>query len=246
MMFRYSLLLTGIFLVFALFSTVVTQYVSKQTLRLAAERQRYIGKLTATVEEAYSGRLIYQSFNREELSAAKVQRLSDKLARASRRADFATNAISPLIRFISAWQVLIAIVAGGMLVGGRITIGVFQAFFHYIYQVLQRSPVLVHHQRAAERPGERRARVRHPRWRRSSPTPPPMWPRACRRKSRGASDFGFVRFGYAPGEAAHARCDVPCEARPEDRHRGRDGCRQDDAHQPAPCVLRDRRWRDRA
>ena len=30
---------------------------------------------------------------------------------------------------------LIAIVAGGMLVGGQITIGVFQAFFHYIYQV---------------------------------------------------------------------------------------------------------------
>lgn len=136
MMFRYSLLLTGIFLVFALFSTVVTQYVSKQTLRLAAERQRYVGKLTATVEEAYSGRLIIKSFNREELSAAEVSELSDKLARASRRADFATNAISPLIRFIIRLaQVLIAIVAGGMLVGGQITIGVFQAFFHYIYQV---------------------------------------------------------------------------------------------------------------
>lgn len=136
MMLRYSVLLTAIFLVFAFVSTLITKGVSKWTLKLAAERQRYVGELTATVEEAYSGRLIIKSFNREGSSSQRVHELSDKLARASRRADFATNAISPLIRFIIRLaQVLIAVVAGGMLVGGQITIGVFQAFFHYIHQV---------------------------------------------------------------------------------------------------------------
>lgn len=135
MMLRYSVLLTGIFLVFAFVSTLITKGVSKWTLKLAAERQRYVGELTATVEEAYSGRLIIKSFNREGSSSQRVHELSDKLARASRRADFATNAISPLIRFIIRLaQVLIAVVAGGMLVGGQITIGVFQAFFQYIHQ----------------------------------------------------------------------------------------------------------------
>lgn len=135
MMFRYSVLLTAIFLAFAFASTLITKAVSKWTLKLAAERQRYVGELTATVEEAYSGRLIIKSFNREEASSSRVHELSDKLARASRRADFATNAISPLIRFIIRLaQVLIAVVAGGMLVGGQITIGVFQAFFQYIHQ----------------------------------------------------------------------------------------------------------------
>ena len=135
MMLRYSVLLTAIFLVFAFVSTLITKGVSKWTLKLAAERQRYVGELTATVEEAYSGRLIIKSFNREESSSQRVHELSDKLARASRRADFATNAISPLIRFIIRLaQVLIAVVAGGMLVGGQITIGVFQAFFQYIHQ----------------------------------------------------------------------------------------------------------------
>ena len=135
MMLRYSVLLTAIFLVFAFVSTLITKGVSKWTLKLAAERQRYVGELTATVEEAYSGRLIIKSFNREGSSSQRVHELSDKLARASRRADFATNAISPLIRFIIRLaQVLIAIVAGGMLVGGQITIGVFQAFFQYIHQ----------------------------------------------------------------------------------------------------------------
>lgn len=136
MMFHYSVLLTGVFLVFALLSTVVTKYVSKRTLRLAAERQRCVGKLTATVEEAYSGRLIIKSFNREEVSSAEMHELADELARASRGADFMTNAISPLIRFIIRLaQVIIAVIAGGMLAGGQISIGVFQAFFHYIYQV---------------------------------------------------------------------------------------------------------------
>lgn len=135
MMLRYSVLLTVIFLVFAFVSTLITKGVSKWTLKLAAERQRYVGELTATVEEAYSGRLIIKSFNREGSSSQRVHELSDKLARASRRADFATNAISPLIRFIIRLaQVLIAVVAGGMLVGGQITIGVFQAFFQYIHQ----------------------------------------------------------------------------------------------------------------
>lgn len=135
MMLRYSVLLTAIFLVFAFVSTLITKGVSKWTLKLAAERQRYVGELTATVEEAYSGRLIIKSFNREGSSSQRVHELSDKLARASRRADFAINAISPLIRFIIRLaQVLIAVVAGGMLVGGQITIGVFQAFFQYIHQ----------------------------------------------------------------------------------------------------------------
>lgn len=135
MMLRYSVLLTAIFLVFAFVSTLITKGVSKWTLKLAAERQRYVGELTATVEEAYSGRLIIKGFNREGSSSQRVHELSDKLARASRRADFATNAISPLIRFIIRLaQVLIAVVAGGMLVGGQITIGVFQAFFQYIHQ----------------------------------------------------------------------------------------------------------------
>ena len=49
---------------------------------------------------------------------------------------FNTNVVAPLIRFINRLaQVCIAVVGGGMLVAGQMSIGVFQAFFHYIYQV---------------------------------------------------------------------------------------------------------------
>ena len=136
MMVRFSVVLTGIFLLFAAVSILLTSYVSKKTLELAAERQKWVGKLTGAVEEAYSGRVIIRAFNREQASSAEVHRIADELARASRRADFVTNAIAPAIRFINRLgQVCIAVVGGGMLVGGSMSIGVFQAFFQYIYQV---------------------------------------------------------------------------------------------------------------
>lgn len=200
MMLRYSVLLTAIFLVFAFVSTLITKGVSKWTLKLAAERQRYVGELTATVEEAYSGRLIIKSFNREGSSSQRVHELSDKLARASRRADFATNAISPLIRFIIRLaQVLIAVVAGGMLVGGQITIGVFQAFFQYIHQAsepLTQLSFTINTLQNALASVERVFDILDE----EEVEPDPLPEVAARLPAavEGRVDFGRVRFGYNP------------------------------------------------
>lgn len=200
MMLRYSVLLTAIFLVFAFVSTLITKGVSKWTLKLAAERQRYVGELTATVEEAYSGRLIIKSFNREGSSSQRVHELSDKLARASRRADFATNAISPLIRFIIRLaQVLIAVVAGGMLVGGQITIGVFQAFFQYIHQAsepLTQLSFTINTLQNALASVERVFDILDEE--EVEPDPLPEVAAKLPAAVEGRVDFGRVRFGYNP------------------------------------------------
>ena len=197
MMLRYSVLLTAIFLVFAFVSTLITKGVSKWTLKLAAERQRYVGELTATVEEAYSGRLIIKSFNREGSSSQRVHELSDKLARASRRADFATNAISPLIRFIIRLaQVLIAVVAGGMLVGGQITIGVFQAFFQYANQAgepITELSYMINSLQSALASVERVYELLDE----EEILPDPEHP-ACLPAPKGHVDFSHIRFGYTP------------------------------------------------
>lgn len=135
MMFVYSPLLACIFLVFSAISLGLTKFAAKKNLALAAERQMWVGHLTGAVEEAYSGRVIIRAFNREQESSAEIHRLSDKLADASRQADFFTNATGPGIRFIGRLaQVVIAIVGCGMLVLGQLTVGTFQAFFQYIMQ----------------------------------------------------------------------------------------------------------------
>ena len=134
MMLRFSPLLTAIFAAFSALALLLTKVVAARTLSVAAERQRYVGKLTGAVEEAYSGRIVVRAFNRERQSSAQVGELSDELARVSARADFLTNAVNPAIRFVSRLaQIVIAIVGCGMLVEGQMTVGVFQAFFQYIY-----------------------------------------------------------------------------------------------------------------
>ena len=135
MMFVYSPLLACIFLVFSAVAIGLTRFAAGKNLKLAAERQMWVGHLTGAVEEAYSGRIIIRSFNREQASSADIHRLSDKLADASRKADFFTNAAGPGIRFVGrVAQVVIAMIGCAMLIGGRLTVGTFQAFFQYIMQ----------------------------------------------------------------------------------------------------------------
>lgn len=133
MMLRYSIILTLIFLGFVAVSLAVTGFVSRQTLRYAAERQQAVGRMNGLVEESYSGRTVIKAFNYENISSEKLHAAAEELARASEKADFMMNAVTPGTRLINrCGMVAIAILGGGMLLGGNMTPGVFQAFFQYM------------------------------------------------------------------------------------------------------------------
>ena len=135
MMFRFSVLLTVVFLTFMGISLLVTKIVSAKTLRSALERQQRVSDVTALVEEGYSGRVIIKAFNQEGESSHKIHRATEELAEATRKADFMINAINPAIRFINRLgQILIAVLGGRMLLTGTMSVGVFQAFFQYVNQ----------------------------------------------------------------------------------------------------------------
>ncbi len=133
MMFTYNALLASLFIVFSAISLLLTRAISRRNLVLAANRQECVGELTSAVEEAYSGRIVVRAFGREERSSQEMRELADRLAEASCKADFVTNAVSSLIRFVNRLaQVTIALFGCGMLVAGRMSVGVLQAFFQYI------------------------------------------------------------------------------------------------------------------
>lgn len=135
MMLRFSVVLTVVFLGFACISLLVTQIVSKRTLRYAARRQQAVGKLNGLIEESYSGRMVIKAFNYEEQSSERVHQAAEELARASEKTDFLINAVNPGIRIVNrCGMVAIAILGGGMLLGSRMSPGVFQAFFQYVNQ----------------------------------------------------------------------------------------------------------------
>ena len=133
MMARYNLMLTGVFAAFMVGAFAVTKVFSGATLRAAAARQEAMGALTSCVEEAYSGRAIIKAFGREAASLAEARAAAADLARTSARADFLTNAVGPAVRFlVRVSLVIIGMLAGGLLVAGHLTVGVFQAFFQYV------------------------------------------------------------------------------------------------------------------
>lgn len=135
MMFYFNITLTAIFIVFMIISISLTKIFTKKTLQYAMERQNQIGNLTAQVEEAYTGRIIIKAFNREEKSIEDMFQATEKVAEATRKADFITNAINPAIRLINrVGQVAIAVLAGKLLINGTLTVGTFQAFFQYLNQ----------------------------------------------------------------------------------------------------------------
>ena len=138
MLALYSPFVAGIFCIFAAMSFLLTKIVSNRTLHAAAKRQAATGELTGRVEEAYSGRFVIKAFGHERSSYEDIASAAETLARASERADFITNAISPAIRFLTRLaQVVIGLFAGGMLISGQLSVGVFQAIFQYLTQATE-------------------------------------------------------------------------------------------------------------
>ena len=138
MLALYSPFVAGIFCIFAAMSFLLTKIVSNRTLHAAAKRQAATGELTGRVEEAYSGRFVIKAFGHERSSYEDIALAAEELARASERADFINNAISPAIRFLTRLaQVVIGLFAGGMLISGQLSVGVFQAIFQYLTQATE-------------------------------------------------------------------------------------------------------------
>lgn len=212
MMFSYNVLLTVVFLVFASLSMLVTKFVAKKTLVLAAERQRAVGVLTGHIEEAYSGRAIIKSFNCEAESSARIHAATQDVADAMRRADFMTNAINPAIRFVMRLsQVIIAIIAGALLAQGQLTVGKFQAFFQYIYQAsepLTEMSFVINSLQSALASVERVFGILDEQEIETDPAHPTM----VNKPVRGRVTFEHVRFGY--NEDHPLMKDVSFTARP--------------------------------
>lgn len=197
MMFRFSILLTVIFLVFTGIALGATKLVSAKTLKYAMKRQECVSNVTTHVEEAYSGRVIIKAFNQEENSSENMHKATEELAEAGRKADFMMNAINPAIRLINRFgQVVLAVLAGKMLLDGALTVGVFQAFFQYVNQAsepLTEAAYMVNSMQSALASLERVYDLLDEEEISADPALP-----ATVNNAKGAVEFCNVRFGYTP------------------------------------------------
>ncbi len=211
-MLSYSLVLGGVFLAFSVAALVLTRYVARKTIVLAAARQEALGRLTGKIEEAYSGRTVIKAFGRDTQSVADVEAAADDLARTSAQVDFVTQAISPAIRLlIRLSQVTCGLLAGAMLLAGQISVGIFQSFFQFITtasepltQLSMTTNMLQSALAAAERVF---ILLDEP-----EVVPDPEHPAALPAEVEGRVEFEHVRFGYRPEKTLMH--DVSLVARP--------------------------------
>ncbi len=138
MMFLFNWTMTLVFLGFMGLSILVTTFFSKSMYRRSEERQEKMSAVTATVEEYFTGRTIIKAFDRDKISSAEMHRVNRELSESSEKLDRVMHAIHPMIRLVNRFgEVIIAVIAGYFLIGGKLSVGVLQAFFQYQNQAAE-------------------------------------------------------------------------------------------------------------
>lgn len=131
-----SPLLTAITLSTIVIGMAITFVVAGKSHHYFTENQAALGSLNSLVEESFSGRVVLKAFNREPEVANAVEAASDKLCEASRKAQFISYAVMPAIRlFNQLGYMLIAVIGATLIIQGKLSLGVVQAFFQYMNQV---------------------------------------------------------------------------------------------------------------
>lgn len=196
-MLYYSWLLTLVFLAFTIISLLVTKAVAKKNLDCAAERQRALAYLTGIAEEYYTGRDVIRAYNHEQESIDTVNTAVDELRAATKKTDFLTNCVNPLIRLLSRLsQAAIMLLACHWMLQGRMSLGVVQAFFQYINMAaepLTETSYMINSLRAALASAERTFNFLD-----AEEEIPDTGSTAALKSAKGKISFENVSFGYTP------------------------------------------------
>ena len=136
MLFTINTKLTLIVLSILLISIVVTYYVSKLTQKIFSQDVKSLSELSSLTEEALTGNLIVQSFNKQEDIIASIDESIEKQYAAAKILEFTIFSIYPSIRFITQIAfVTSAIISAILVINGHLTLGLAQAFLQYITQI---------------------------------------------------------------------------------------------------------------
>ena len=136
MLFTINTKLTLIVLSILLISIVVTYYVSKLTQKIFSQDVKSLSELSSLTEEALTGNLIVQSFNKQEDIIASIDESIEKQYAAAKTLEFTIFSIYPSIRFITQIAfVTSAVISAILVINGHLTLGLAQAFLQYITQI---------------------------------------------------------------------------------------------------------------
>ncbi len=135
MMISISVPLTIVSAITLFVSLGITVVIARKSQERFSENQKALGELNSNIEEIFTGQIVVKAFSKEKDTIRNFKILNQNLYNASRKAQFSSYAISPIIRFINLiGYVIIAVVGGIFASTGAMTLGSIQAFIQYVNQ----------------------------------------------------------------------------------------------------------------
>ena len=116
----------------------VTRWITRRSQPLFVAQWRNTGRLSAHIEESYSGFSIVRTFGHRQAARDRFAELNDELYRSSIGAQFFSGLVGPATMFIgNLGYVAVAVLGGIQVATGQITLGSIQAFIQYVRQFNQ-------------------------------------------------------------------------------------------------------------
>jgi len=138
MMFSISWELALISLVTVPLTAVVAGMIAKRSQPLFVAQWTHTGRLNAQVEEGYTGHALVKVFGRQKEVVERFREENEAMYKASFGAQFVSGIIMPATMFVgNLVYVVIAVVGGLFVTGGRMSLGDVQAFIQYSRQLSQ-------------------------------------------------------------------------------------------------------------
>lgn len=135
-MVNISPLLTLITVITIIVGMIATFFIANKSHKRYSDNQKALGEMNGLIEEFFTGQVVVKAFHKEEDALNKVKEANKVLYQASKRAQFITNAINPAIRLFNQFgYVLMAVLGALLVISGRLSLGIIQAFFQYVTQV---------------------------------------------------------------------------------------------------------------
>lgn len=138
MMLTISPLLTLITVLTLPLSLLATRWIAQRSRRLFVAQWRNTGRLSAHIEETYSGFTVVKTYGHRAHARQQFGELNDELYRASLGAQFFSGLVAPATGFIgNLGYVAVAVLGGVKVATGQVTLGSIQAFIQYVRQFNQ-------------------------------------------------------------------------------------------------------------
>ncbi len=138
MMLSISVWLTLITLCTLPLYLLVIYIIAPRSQRYFVGQQRALGDINGHIEEMFTGQKIVKAYNHEKDSIDEFEEINNRYYKYSRRAQVISGLIMPATRFIGNLGYVLMCVVGGLFVsGGRILLGDMSAFLTYVRQFSQ-------------------------------------------------------------------------------------------------------------